>query len=211
LIPSVHPSHIPQTIAGAITTTQNESTTAKKGRIRVTAASTSDVRALQKTSGTDRLAATWYGGAFSVDVNVTDGLVHQLALYVVDWDAFNRVERLEIHDAVTDALLDSRTVSGFHNGQYWRWNIGGHVKVRVIGLEGVNALLWRYFRVRGRVYTREKPTRENWHSSIARAASSPAILLYPITASPLINGNFSVPRRILSLLLNSVTPSSPSP
>ena len=105
------------------------------------AASTSDVRALQKTSGTDRLAATWYGGAFSIDINVTDGAVHQLALYVVDWDAFNRIERIEFHDAVTDALLDSRTVSGFHNGQYWRWNIGGHVKVQVIGVAGVNAVV----------------------------------------------------------------------
>jgi hypothetical protein len=31
-----------------------------------------------------------------------------------------------------------------------------------LGLKGVNELLWRYFRIRGKMYTREKPARENW-------------------------------------------------
>lgn len=34
--------------------------------------------------------------------------------------------------------------------------------INKIGLQGVNTLLWNYFRIRGRIYVREKPTRENW-------------------------------------------------
>jgi hypothetical protein len=106
------------------------------------AASTSDVRALQKpTNPTDRIAATWYSDSFSVDVNLTDSNVHQLALYLIDWDSGGRSETVEVHDAVTNALLDTRTVSGFQNGQYVVWNISGHVTVRVILTGGVNAVV----------------------------------------------------------------------
>jgi hypothetical protein len=30
------------------------------------------------------------------------------------------------------------------------------------GLDGVNILLWDYFKIRGKIYAREKPTRKNW-------------------------------------------------
>jgi hypothetical protein len=105
------------------------------------ASSTSDGRALQKAAGTDRIAATWYGGTFSLDVNLVDGAAHELGLYVVDWDGGGRIERLEIRDAVSNALLDSRTVAGFQGGQYWRWNVSGHVKVQVVSVAGVNAVV----------------------------------------------------------------------
>jgi hypothetical protein len=104
--------------------------------------STSEVRALQKASNpADRLAATWYGNAFSIDLNLTDGNTHQVGFYVLDWDSTSRTETLEVHDAATDALLDSRVVSGFHNGQYVVWNIRGHVVVRVVANAGVNAVV----------------------------------------------------------------------
>jgi hypothetical protein len=74
-------------------------------------------------------------------VNLVDGAAHQLGLYVVDWDGGGRIERLEIRDAVSNALLDSRTVAGFQGGQYWRWNVSGHVKVQVVSVAGVNAVV----------------------------------------------------------------------
>jgi len=104
-------------------------------------ASTADVRALQKSTGTDRLAATWYGSTFSIDVNVTDGNVHQIALYLLDWDSSSRIEQIDILDAGTNALLDRRVISGFHNGQYVRWTIGGHVTIRVTSVGGVNGVV----------------------------------------------------------------------
>ena len=106
------------------------------------APSTSDVRGLQKaTNPSDRLAATWYGDTFSIDLNLTDGNVHRVGLYVVDWDFAGRGETLEVHNAATNALLDTRTVSAFNNGQYVMWNIQGHVTVRVIRTAGVNAVV----------------------------------------------------------------------
>ena len=104
--------------------------------------STSDVRALQKgTNPADRIAATWYGYSFSIDLNITDGKTHQVGFYVLDWDSGGRTETLEVHDAVTDALLDTRTVASFQNGQYVLWNISGHVTVRVAVTAGTNAVI----------------------------------------------------------------------
>jgi len=105
------------------------------------AATTTDVRALQKANTADRLAATWYGLTFTIDLNLVDGLTHRVALYVVDWDSTSRIQIIEVRDSVTNALLDTRTVSGFHDGQYLAWNIRGHVTVRVVNTAGVNAVL----------------------------------------------------------------------
>jgi len=95
------------------------------------ASSTSDVRALQKAVGTDRIAATWYGGSFSVDVNLTDGAAHRVALYILDWEPNARVERFDIRDATTGSLLETRTAAAFSGGQYWVWTLRGHVTVQV--------------------------------------------------------------------------------
>ena len=51
------------------------------------AASTTDPRALQDAGGTSRIAACWYSAtSFTVDVDLTDGQVHDLELYFLDWD-----------------------------------------------------------------------------------------------------------------------------
>ena len=62
------------------------------------AASTSDVRALQTASGSSsRIASTYYSPTtFTVDVNLTDGNTHQVALYLVDWDSTVRTESISI-------------------------------------------------------------------------------------------------------------------
>ena len=93
------------------------------------AASTSDVRALQKAAAADRIAATWYasGSTFSVDVNLTDGKAHEVSLYGLDWDSTTRSETIQVLDAATEAVLDTRSLSSFHNGTYLSWNISGHV------------------------------------------------------------------------------------
>jgi hypothetical protein len=105
------------------------------------AASTTDPRALQTGSGTGRIAATWYGSAFGFDVNLTDGNVHQFALYVVDWDSNARVESIQMVDATTGAVLDTRNLSNFTNGIYLIWNLSGHVKVNVNLTIGTNAVV----------------------------------------------------------------------
>jgi len=105
-------------------------------------ASTTDPRALQNGSNTGRIASTWYlSGTFSFDVNLTDGNLHQFALYALDWDVSGRSETIQVVDANTGAVLDTRTLSNFNNGVYLVWNISGHVKINVIWNTGANAVV----------------------------------------------------------------------
>ena len=107
------------------------------------AASSPDVRALQKVSNPgDRIAATWYSSTnFSIDVNLTDGLTHQVALYALDWDDASRIQRVDVIDATSQGILDSRTQSNFRPGEYLVWNVQGHVTFRVTNLGNGNGLV----------------------------------------------------------------------
>ena len=71
-------------------------------------ASPASVRALQRASGKGRIAAAWYAGErLSIEVNITDGRAHQVALYGLDWDTAGRSERIDVIDVATGATLDS--------------------------------------------------------------------------------------------------------
>jgi hypothetical protein len=107
----------------------------------VWAQSTQDVRALQKPPpATDREAACWFNGVFTVDINITDGRAHKLSLYLVDYDSTSRVEQVDVLDAAGN-VLDSGTASGFHGGEYLSWTVSGDVTVRFTSLGGANAVL----------------------------------------------------------------------
>ena len=105
------------------------------------AASTVDIRALQKADSADRLAATWYSSSsFAVDVSVTGG-PRRVSAYFLDWDRNGRSQTVEVLDAATGALLDARTVSDFAGGKYLTWDLSGSVRIRVTRSGGVNAVL----------------------------------------------------------------------
>src|SRR5204862_53243 len=81
------------------------------------AASTTDPRALQTADGTGRIAACWFAGpSFTVEVYLTDGQAHNLALYAVDWDHLQRSEQIQVTDAGTGAVLDTQTLGSFTGG-----------------------------------------------------------------------------------------------
>jgi hypothetical protein len=104
--------------------------------------SSGDPRALQRPDATDRLAATWYSATgFAFDVNLTDGASHRVALYGVDWDSLGRTQRVEVVDASTGSVLDTRSMSAFQNGQYMSWIVTGHVKIKVINTGPANAVV----------------------------------------------------------------------
>jgi PKD repeat protein len=108
------------------------------------AASNNVVRALQKaTAGApDRIAACWYNSSdFYVNVNLTDGQYHQVALYVLDWDSAGRSERIDVINATTKTVIDTETVSGFQGGQYLVWNLTGNVQFHITKLAGTNAVV----------------------------------------------------------------------
>jgi PKD repeat protein len=101
-------------------------------------ANTRNVRALQVPGG-GRVAATWYSTtSYTVDVNLTDGQTHGLALYLLDWDRGGLSERIDVKDALSGATLGSWTVSSFANGEYLVLNVSGHVTVQLTRLAGAD-------------------------------------------------------------------------
>src|SRR5262249_1295484 len=107
------------------------------------AASTTDVRALSKaTNVADRIAATWYSGtSFSVDVNLTDTNTHQIAFYLLDWDSTVRTERIDAADTGSGTVLNTQSATSFNNGEYFVWNISGHVTLNFTRTAGANSVL----------------------------------------------------------------------
>ena len=57
-----------------------------------------DQRAVETDTQGDRIAAAWYGGSFSIDVNLSDSNTHQIALYLLDWDRQGRGETVTVHE-----------------------------------------------------------------------------------------------------------------
>ncbi len=107
----------------------------------VWAASTADVPALQMASNpANRVAATWYGSSFTIDLNITDSAQHQVALYSVDFDAQGRKQTVAVLDT-NGNVLDSRALSNFSGGVYLVWNVTGHVKLLVTSTAGPNAVV----------------------------------------------------------------------
>ncbi len=96
--------------------------------------STSDPRAPQKAvTPNDRISACWYtADNMTIELRFNDGNPHAFALYMLDWDGFGggRAQTVDILDS-TNRVIDTRTVTGFGNGQYLVWNLSGFVKVRV--------------------------------------------------------------------------------
>jgi hypothetical protein len=108
---------------------------------------TTDPRALQIPNSGGGVAAAWYSSHFSVpptftlDVNLVDGQAHQIALYALDWDGQGRAESVQVLDANTNAVLDSRIVSNFSGGAYLIWNVSGHVLFNVTETVGPNCVI----------------------------------------------------------------------
>jgi uncharacterized repeat protein (TIGR01451 family) len=101
---------------------------------------TSDPRAL-RTTGSHGIASTYYGSTFSINVNLTDGNKHRVALYLLDWDTAARAETIQILDASNNAVLDTEKFSNFHNGVYAVWDIKGNVIIQVTGTAGYNGVV----------------------------------------------------------------------
>ena len=95
--------------------------------------STTDADALQRAANVpDRIAACWYSaGDMTIDLRFTDTQTHRVSIYFLDWDAAGRNETIQITDAESGAVLDSRAVFGFASGIYLNWDLAGHVKMTI--------------------------------------------------------------------------------
>jgi hypothetical protein len=86
-------------------------------------------------------AACWFSsGAFTVDVNFTDGKSYRVALYFVDFDYGGRAQIVEVLDD-SGKVLDTQRLSAFAGGVWLVWNVSGHVTFRITKTAGENAVL----------------------------------------------------------------------
>ncbi|HEY2587176.1 MAG TPA: carbohydrate-binding protein [Tepidisphaeraceae bacterium] len=105
---------------------------------------TTDPRAAQLSPGSSsRTAACYYtSGSMTFDLNLTDGNAHRIALYLLDSDWRGRSETVQITDANTGAALASNVASNFGGGQYFVYNLSGHVQITITNNPGsLNAVI----------------------------------------------------------------------
>ncbi|HEX2721928.1 MAG TPA: hypothetical protein VHM24_03360 [Gemmatimonadaceae bacterium] len=105
---------------------------------------TADPRGLQRPPMfTDRFAATWFdSNSLQLEIEFSDFALHRVAVYFVDWETTQRVQKIELRDgSPAGAVLDSRSVSGFSGGQYLIWDLAGKVVMTVSRTGSVNAVI----------------------------------------------------------------------
>lgn len=108
--------------------------------------STSDPRALQKTSGTDRFATAWNSpDSLYFFLNLTDGAAHEVSFYFLDYDRQGRDQLLEFFDHSSGKLLGSERISGFSEGRYSSWVLQGNVRLKITRIAGPNCVLSAMF------------------------------------------------------------------
>lgn len=84
-----------------------------------------------RSGDTDRVAACDVADDFSYHVTITDGNVHQVALYLLDWESFNRAQTVTVSDPTTGAVLATTDVTNFSGGKYLVYNISGAVTIGI--------------------------------------------------------------------------------
>jgi hypothetical protein len=66
-------------------------------------------------------------------------------MYVVDWEREGRAQKVDLLDWTTGAVLDTRTVKDFGDGQYLVWNVTGHVKINITRTGGTSGVVSGWF------------------------------------------------------------------
>lgn len=104
-------------------------------------ASSPNINSLRRAAPNGRYLAGWSSPTnFTMDLNLSDGKNHPVALYFWDWNNAGRTQLVEVFDAATTNLLDQRIIGSFTNGQWWVWQINGHVRIRFTNLAGPDCL-----------------------------------------------------------------------
>lgn len=91
----------------------------------------------------DRTVSFWAAPEqIEVNVEITDGKEHQVALYCLSWNS-HCDQTVEVIDADTKKTLDTQPMKDFVPGKYLIWNVKGQVIIRISSnkqQEGTSAL-----------------------------------------------------------------------
>lgn len=96
-----------------------------------------DPRALLKNVGQfssdERIGSYLYGAPVAeLDMRTTDSQIHRVSLYFADYENAGRSITVEVRDAATNAVLDTRVLSNYTNGIYLVYNYRGPITFRII-------------------------------------------------------------------------------
>ncbi len=80
-------------------------------------------------------------GIMTLNLDLNDGMAHQVAFYVCDWNNLGRAERIDVINPASGTTLATESLSNFVNGDYAVFNISGDVIVRITRTAGLNAVL----------------------------------------------------------------------
>jgi hypothetical protein len=99
--------------------------------------------ALQKITDINSNIEACWSTATHMDLNLStsDGLEHDVTLYLADYDNKHRQERVQVIDAPTGNVLTQQDVSGFTKGQFITFRFSGSVIVRIISTAGPSAVV----------------------------------------------------------------------
>jgi hypothetical protein len=96
---------------------------------------------MKAESVVDRIASARKAKRITVDVNVLLLANERVAFYFCDWNRDGRAADITVSNADTGVLLDSRQVSNFGDGQYFKWQVKGHVKFTIARISGHGAVV----------------------------------------------------------------------
>ena len=128
-------------IVNDATETPSYATIASSSLTHTWAASTSDVRCLEKATTAGRIAACAYSPTtldYALDLS---GGPHRVALYLLDWELTSRASTVEILHGTTGAVLHSTSVSALQGGTYLVYDLSGRVTIRLTNTGTPNAVI----------------------------------------------------------------------
>lgn len=85
---------------------------------------------LMRASNTERLYGYWTTPLIQMELNFTDGLEHQVALYFWQTSGAKGTSTAEVSD-INGNLLDRRTLASSYDGKYAVWKMSGHVRLSI--------------------------------------------------------------------------------
>ena len=92
-----------------------------------------DLRMVQLPESTNRSANCWvHRYPFAFQLGFADDSIHQVALYIVDYNRLSSYCDVTIHDAVTGQKLDERRFSNNNEGLYAVYNVRRQVTFTII-------------------------------------------------------------------------------
>ena len=75
-----------------------------------------------------------------IDLNLTDGNDHNVALYMLDWDTTSRAHTITVFDPVKGTEFYNQNFSGFNAGKWVLWRLKGRVFINLTKTAGYNAV-----------------------------------------------------------------------